>query len=170
MESDAECEEYLRTYQSIMFPFFPAVVIPQSMSVKDLRRQRPFLWLVIRSICNNSSIRQKALRVEIRETLGKNILLEANKSLDLLLGIVVFVGWGHHFLWQGPMHLTNAILLGQSLASELGLIRAFPKGPFGSMLNYNVQGNQPSANSFSDLPSTMEERRAVIGLVYVTSV
>ena len=96
-------------------------------------------------------------------------MLESTKSLDLLLGIVVFRGWRDHYLSQGPMHLATVILLGQTLAAGLGLLKPIPHGPFGTLLGYSRQQNLTSATGLLESPGTMEERRAVIGLFYVTS-
>jgi hypothetical protein len=54
LECEHECEEYLEVYRSKMVSFFPIVVIRPQVTVKDLKEQRPCLWVVIRAICSKN--------------------------------------------------------------------------------------------------------------------
>ncbi|KAF2669709.1 hypothetical protein BT63DRAFT_425385 [Microthyrium microscopicum] len=170
LESEAECEEFLATYRLKMLPFFPAVIIPQNTTAKELSIQRPFLWLVIRAICSKNSARQKALIAEVFQALSNDLVLTCTKSLDLLLGIVVFSGWALFYLYQGPMRLTTVLLLGQGLATELGLLKPVPRGPFGRLLGFSRQQSLTSATGMVESTGTLEERRVVLGLVHLTSI
>ena len=170
VESEEECEECLETYRTKMIPFFPVVVIRPTTTVREMREQRPFLWLVIRAICSKSSARQRALGLEVRKALGKAMLVENTKSLDLFLGILVFVSWGHYYLCKNPV-VTAAIQLGMSLAADLGITRPARQDPIGVMLHYSSQGcPKPPCSRGVNPPRTMEDRRAGIGLFLISSV
>lgn len=169
-ESEEECEEYLETYRSKMVPYLPIVCIKPEVTVKELREQRPFLWLVIRAICSKIAARQKALGLEVKNTLAREMLFQGTKNLDLLLGVLVFAGWGHYFVAPNPI-VTTIIQLGISLASDLGLTKPVPVEPVGVMLNYSAQGCPKQApTTLQPRCKTMEERRAIIGLYLVSSV
>jgi hypothetical protein len=152
-----------------MVAFFPIVCIGPELTVKELEEQRPFLWLVIRAICNKSLLRQKALLLEVRKILGREMLVEGTKNLDLFLGVLVFSAWGHYYISTKPI-VSTIIQLGRSLAFDLGLTKAVAVDPVGIMLNYTAQGcPRLGANAASSV-RTMEERRAVVGLFLITAV
>lgn len=95
LESKAELEEYLATYRTKMVPYFPIVCIKETTTVKELRNARPSLFLVIRAICSQNLERQAALILLIKKVLGREMLLEGKKNLDLFLGVLVFAAWCH---------------------------------------------------------------------------
>jgi hypothetical protein len=163
LESEKEKDGYLETYRTNMVAFYPIVCIRPELTVKDLEEQRPFLWLVIRAICNKNLVRQKALLLEVRKFLGREMLVESTKSLDLFLGLLVFAAWGHYHVSTKPI-ISTIIQLGMSLAFDLGLTKAVALDAVGIMLNYTVQGCPRPASNATNPVRTMEERRAVVGL------
>ena len=169
-ESEEECEEYLEIYRSKMINFFPAVIVEQTVKATELREERPFLWLVIKAICTKNSARQVALGLEVRRTLGEKILIEGAKSLDLLLGLLVFTAWGHYFLCKSPI-VSSTIHLATSIASDLGLTRKVQSESVGSgsMLHFSSQGCPRPPIGIQNPHRTMEERRAILGLFLISS-
>lgn len=91
--SSEEAEEYLKTFRPHMAMYFPFIIVPETKTAHDLRRERPFLWLCIMSVASKSTMQQKALRKEIKITMGREILVEGKNNMDLLLGMLVFVAW-----------------------------------------------------------------------------
>lgn len=169
LEVDDELDEYLETYRSKMVTGFPIVCIGPEVTVKNMREERPLLWLVIRAICSKNSARQTVLGIEVRKTLGREMLLEGAKNLDLLLGVLVFAAWGHYYGYHKSI-ITTVIMLAKSLAFDLGLTRPIPAEPLNIMLNYGASGcPRPGPDAVSSV-RTMEERRAAIGLFLIHSV
>jgi hypothetical protein len=166
LEDEAELEEILETYRTNMVAYFPIVVIKKDVTVRQLSEERPFLWLVIRALCSKNAARQAALGIEVRKVLGREILLEGTKTLDLLLGLLVFAAWGHFYIFNKPI-ISTIVQLSTSLAFDLGLTKPVPTEATAVMMGYNAQGcPKPKASPLR----TMEERRAVIGLFFVSSV
>ena len=167
LESDRECAEYLEAFRSVMIPMCPIVCLPPSLTVDEMKEQRPFLWLVIRAVCSKVSTRQKALGLEVRKEMGRLILIENSKTLDLLLGILVYVGWGQHFICK-KSNMTADLHLGMAVAGDLGLTKPIYSDQV--MLNYNDQGcPKAPVGGASTKPRSMEERRSLIGLFYLSS-
>ncbi|OBT70315.1 hypothetical protein VE03_00317 [Pseudogymnoascus sp. 23342-1-I1] len=165
-EEIAELEEALETYRAKMAPFFPLVIIEKNVTARELMEERPFLSLVIRAICPKSTSKQAELGIEIRRVLGREMLIEGAKNIDLLLGLLVFSAWGHFYLYNKPI-ISTIIHLATSVAFDLGLTKPVPTEPALIMLAYNAQGCPKSANSAI---RTMEERRSIIGLFLISSV
>jgi hypothetical protein len=86
-------EKLLQEY-STHVPYFPFVVISQNDSLKSLRREKPFLLLSIlatSSRCHKQL--QDKLEMEVRKDLGQRVIVQGEKSLDLLQGLLVYLAW-----------------------------------------------------------------------------
>lgn len=165
-EELAELEETLETYRTKMAPFFPLVIINKNVTARELIEERPFLSLVIRAICPKSTAKQAELGTEVRRVLGREMLMEGAKNIDLLLGLLVYVSWGHFYLYNKPI-ISAIVHLAMSIASDLGLTKPVPTEPALIMLAYNAQGCPKNVTA---AVRTMEERRSIIGLFLISSV
>lgn len=88
-----EADQYVRNFR-LKTVYFPFVVVPISATLDSLRRERPFLLCVIILLgCSQSfSAKQKALEGEFLEMFAKKSIVEGEKSLDLLQGLLVYAG------------------------------------------------------------------------------
>lgn len=91
--SSHESEKCLDDFRVFKLQYFPFVHIPIDMTSVQLQKERPFLWLCIMSISTKSTARQKALGYQVRQSVAQIMLLESEKSIDLLLGLLTFLGW-----------------------------------------------------------------------------
>jgi len=86
-----EAEEYVRWFrrQTVYFPF---VVVPMSATLDSLRRERPFLLLVIIlfGCAQTFNTKQKTLDNELLEIFAKRSVVDGEKSMDLLQGLLVY--------------------------------------------------------------------------------
>ena len=85
-----EADDCLKTFRNEISKYFSFLILPASISAQLLRIERPFLWLCIMAISSKSSKQQMELGLEIRLTLGRKLLVEGEKSLDLLLDILTY--------------------------------------------------------------------------------
>ena len=90
--SPDEAEVLLNRFRQ-MIPYFPFMVLPTSTSARDLIRDRPFLYHCIMAASCRIPARQIAFGEEMMQYLGEQMLVKGEKSLDLLLGILTYVGW-----------------------------------------------------------------------------
>lgn len=73
---------------------FPFVVIPPQLSLETLRREKPFLLLCILTMSASAYVPlQKLLENEVRECLARKVIINCEKSLDLLQGLMIYVSW-----------------------------------------------------------------------------
>ncbi|KAF2807184.1 uncharacterized protein BDZ99DRAFT_500451 [Mytilinidion resinicola] len=160
--SQVEAEQYLasfRTYKSRGFPF---VHIPSTTTASHLKQERPFLWLCIMSIASNSTLQQRLLGSRIRQFIAQEMVVQLNRNMDLLLGILTFIGWATIQTHNKPF-LSVFTQLAISLVSELGLAKPIPKN---SQMGLCGMPKLSRATT----PRTMEERRAVLGCFLSTSI
>ncbi len=71
---------------------FPFVLLKPYMTLEYLRRERPCLLL---AICVKSADMPllRRLALEFRKMIAQALIVEAQKSLDLLQGLLIFCAW-----------------------------------------------------------------------------
>jgi hypothetical protein len=87
----AKAEAYLHVFREHSFPW---VRLPEQKSLETLRRERPFLLQSVLTFAAYEEVRlQRLLETELKNTLMKKVLVEGEKSLDLLQGLLVYLAW-----------------------------------------------------------------------------
>lgn len=88
-----EAEQSLRLFQT-KAPSFPFVVVPPDVSLTSLRREKPFLLLAILACALQGQKKlRNAIELEIRESLSQKVVVNGEKSMDLLQGLLVYLCW-----------------------------------------------------------------------------
>ncbi|RYP22129.1 hypothetical protein DL765_001888 [Monosporascus sp. GIB2] len=129
LEPRQSAEESLRIFRENHLRFFPFVYIPPETTAKDLQRERPFLWLNIRTLTCKSSAQQHALGNRIREIVGRKVLAESERTMDLLLGLLGFLGWGLTQTTGRPFHVVFAGVAA-AMVSDMRLDKPTHFNPF----------------------------------------
>ena len=89
-----EAEILLLEFKTNMTEQFPFVVIDSDSTSQSLHNERPLLWKAIMGAASHgNSDRQMALGANLLEDLTTRLLLKAEKSLDLLQALLVFIAW-----------------------------------------------------------------------------
>ena len=91
--SPVEAEQYLTTFHTYKAKYFPFVYIPSTTTAQQLRQERPFLWLCIMTIASRSTSQQQVLGSQIQHVVAQEMLLKSGQSIDLLLGLLAYIGW-----------------------------------------------------------------------------
>jgi len=93
MVSIGQAEESLKLFSTGACTF-PFVIIPPRASLESFRRERPFLLHAILTTTNQANLSlQDDLEYEFRQALGRKYIVNGEKSLDLLQGILVYLKW-----------------------------------------------------------------------------
>jgi hypothetical protein len=88
-----QAEVSLQAFRSEAYNF-PFVVVDPTIPIDILRRKRPFLLLSILMFAAQWSVPlQSKLEEELKESLGKRVIMNGEKSLDLLQGLLVYLNW-----------------------------------------------------------------------------
>lgn len=91
---DLDEETCLNIFRVYMAENIPFVIVDCRTTVQELRRDRPFLLKAIIITASYTQIdRQTRLGKEFIQELSQRMLMEGEKSLDLLQGLLVYVGW-----------------------------------------------------------------------------
>ena len=132
-----------------MVDHFPFVMLPKEVPVRDSIIQRPVLMFAILTVSSyDSALLQFTLSREFRKIVMVKVM-NGEKSLDLLQGLLVFIAWHHHYTDpQGvSMHMLLQMCIG--MAGDLGLDRL------------------PSSYHKDD-PRDRESKRAYLGCYYLS--
>lgn len=146
---------------------FPFVVIPPTETLATLRHQSPFLLLAILGASqeDNSEL-QGILDAEVRNVVALRVVLQAERNMDLLLGLLVHVAW-HHYYWES-MHPQQCMFLNiaSGMIADLGL---------DGQTSYTMPAGYSSTTRLDStlLPAAYQQsasgKRAVLGYYYLCS-
>lgn len=87
-----EAEVYYQRFKSWL-KNFPFMTFPHDLNAEDLRHKNPFLWLCIMNVTTMSVAQQQITRDTVREQLAKKAILDNERGMDLLLGIIAHLAW-----------------------------------------------------------------------------
>lgn len=82
-------------YIEDMVPHFPAVVFPAGTTAEDVRRKKPTLFLAILAAASGTSHPDlhKALYKEISRTFAERVMINGEKSLELVQSLILCTMW-----------------------------------------------------------------------------
>ncbi|KGO46093.1 hypothetical protein PEXP_017350 [Penicillium expansum] len=128
---DLSPEQCLVKFRTHMLKYFAFLHIP--VDAQCLRRERPFLFLCIMAASAQSTQTKIELGERIKETLTERIFLDNDSTavnIDLLLGLLTFLAWGHDHLLHGTAaRLSRFTQLAMSLVFDLRLNKPLPDDP-----------------------------------------
>lgn len=154
-------EALLNIYRNELQINHPFVIIPPTMSAATLVSERPFLMASVRMVSSFRSLRSmRSQMYHLMKTISERMLVQSERSMDLLLGLIVVMGW---YQYHCPIHaqLSNLVGLATALAGELGLGRIPIK---------KKQSSEEFGVRFSEIGErTNEERRALAGVWFLSS-
>ncbi len=143
-----------------MSPLFPFVLIPEGTIPAQLQATKPFLFSVIRMVTSMDNMGSMKLQMyRIMQHLSEYMLLRSERSLDLLQGLLVILGWYHHHCLMHAQ-MNNLMHLAISLLADLGLNRHPSLAERTKLMVLNPPEPKPRTN---------EERRVLLGVWYMSS-
>ncbi|RKU43004.1 hypothetical protein DL546_002685 [Coniochaeta pulveracea] len=156
-EQDAEYQ--LRLFRESFLACFPCVYISNNLSAAQLRGERPFLWFTIMLVTCQSTNAQFRIGVTWRSIISQKMVVENEKTMDLLQGLLVFLGWSHYNKKDKP-YLGVFSNLAKSLVYDMALNK-IPGDPtvFACF--------KPWTATMKPKERTIEERRTVLACFYI---
>lgn len=143
----------LETYRS-MVDFFPFVPLPKDYFCRELAQDRPMLMFAVLTVASYDSVLlQLTLSREFRKVAMIRIM-NGEKSLDLLQGLLVFIAWHHRYMDAQAVSVPMLLQLCIGMANDLGLD--------------NISRTARSPMQKED-PRDREAKRAYLGCYYLAS-
>ncbi|KAF1843331.1 uncharacterized protein K460DRAFT_357075 [Cucurbitaria berberidis CBS 394.84] len=136
-----------------MVDYFPFVALPKDCFCRDLLEHRPMLMFAVLTVASYDSVLlQLTLSREFRKVVMVKIM-NGEKNLDLLQGLLVFIAWHHHYMDAQAVSVHMLLQLCVGLASDLGLDRI----------------STTASPLQKDYPRDREAKRAYLGCYYLAS-
>lgn len=158
VESD---ETLLSIYRNQLSGPLPFVIIPPGTTPRQLQATRPFLMKVIRMVASVRHLRLvRGQSRAVMKYVSNAILMRSERSLDLLQGILVFLG-SYHYHCMAHAQFNNLIRLAVSLVEDIDLSTCTKSQQRRSQL--------PLVRAEKPVSRTNEERRALLGVWYMSS-
>jgi len=90
----SEAEILLDRYRRLMAPACPFVVVPPGVSAQQLYGQKPLLLHAIVTVAYFHDLpKQQVMVKELMKDISKRILINSEKNIGILQGLLVFVAW-----------------------------------------------------------------------------
>jgi hypothetical protein len=160
-ELDAyEADACLELFRNVYLPFLPFMTLPISIGWKELKDNRPLLWLCIVTVTSKVNAQAQRLGRRAKEIISERAFVDGEGDFETLIGILVMVTWsvyprkGKAFLWL-LMHAAIA------MTDDLGLER--PRENLESRVHFATSSSNMVALAARDLNQTLEESRAFLG-------
>ncbi|PYI14319.1 hypothetical protein BO99DRAFT_345357 [Aspergillus violaceofuscus CBS 115571] len=167
--SPAEAEAMLHSFRTDKLACLPLLHIPSTATPADLQRDSPFLWRCIITTETKDAVQQALRCVDIRQTAAQITMVDCDKNLDLLQGLLVHIAWISFQSYPPKSIMVLYCQIATALICELGLNR--PVRSDLAMLPPVCNDLVPPApKQPAPRPRTMNERRAVLGCFVISSV
>ncbi|KAL0944843.1 C6 transcription factor [Colletotrichum truncatum] len=175
LPSPDEAEALFEAFRGQNLRYFPFLHFKATMTAQELRAEKPFLWICIMTVASKVASQQIALGLRVRQIVAQKLLVENERSLDYLLGLLCVLGWANHQLGNKPfMCLFCQVAIG--LTFDLGLSKDPIEGlnPFlcwkAAQERADKEKNTVHCQFFkAQMPRTMEQRRAALACYIITA-
>jgi hypothetical protein len=118
--SFADMQMLINTYRH-MVDFFPFVTLPETCTVREMSENRPVLMFALCTVASYDTMQlQQTLSREFRKVALVKIM-NGEKSLDLLQGLLVFIAWHQHYMDAQAISVHMLLQICVAIASDLGL-------------------------------------------------
>lgn len=91
--SPDEEEQLLKSFRTEKLPWMPVMHVPETTRPADLKRESPLVWLCIMAIQSRCTPHTRILCDRVRKEAGRRMMVDCEKSLDLLQGALMYLGW-----------------------------------------------------------------------------
>lgn len=161
--SSLEAEECLQTFRTQKLPYLYLVHIPETTTAAQLRQEKPVLWLAIMVSCTKVVSRQQLLGEKFRAMIAQVVVVEHQRSLDILQGLACFLGWStYHLRLIGKPFMTVYSHLLAAVVQDLYYDRPPPKATDGPHPMACMRLHGFIAKAIPTPVRTIEETRAVL--------
>ncbi|EAQ89422.1 hypothetical protein CHGG_06041 [Chaetomium globosum CBS 148.51] len=110
---DASTAACLETFRFHMLPNFPFIHFPAETTIQQLQYQRPFLFRAITCVASSTACEKRVRVAELKHLLSETVFGEKAENIsqrnamghtmDLLLGLLVYVAWGWDHQFSGRL-------------------------------------------------------------------
>lgn len=167
--SEEKARQLLDEYMTTTGQLFPFVLLPPTVTLSSMRRERPFVLLAILAVTMEFP-HQERLALEFRKALAQTMIVESKNSLDLLQGILIFCTWHHRYFTPLSSQLYQLSQIAVTMAVDLNLGNKLSQ--FFSDFSTYAQPSQfsvASKRTTDEYQTKIEEARTYIGTYCISA-
>ncbi|KAI1059815.1 hypothetical protein LB506_008991 [Fusarium annulatum] len=160
----------LADYRETFAPRFPYVIIPEGLTSLALQRTSPMLLLAILTTTSwKLRGQQDHLNQLFLKALGTKLVLEGDRGMDLLRGLMVYLNWIHLHTTPKTQQAYRLASIAASMAVEFGITQRPGKNKH-QQLNFETFDERPKGLSAVDAEFwDPVARRAYLGCYQMTT-
>ncbi|KAM0435910.1 hypothetical protein ACHAPT_002802 [Fusarium lateritium] len=162
-----EATKRLEVYRRDYVPQFPFVPMPDCLASHEFYAESRFLfWTILAVVSPLKEKVQMDFKAWFRKYLAEHLVINQERSLDILQGILVYLAW-NDFHFYGDLQVTSIIQLAIGLIIDLrldrpaGAILGVPRSLLGDA--WTSMG-KPCSKIKTD--QTTSDKRSVLGMYY----
>ena len=168
--SPDRAELLLDKYRNLKMPSFPFVVIPSTKTANALRQESPFLFLAIIVAClEDDIVLQRRVADEVRSFISVRIVLENEKDLGLLQGLLVYLAWYYYHFAPKRHQMYLMLSLARSLVFDLCLDKNPSTNAQEMGILLEIKARLSGEEDISICDDVVNGRRAFLGYYYLAS-
>ncbi|KAK1752245.1 hypothetical protein QBC47DRAFT_68766 [Echria macrotheca] len=162
-----EANRCLDLYRSEYSPHFPFVPVPAGLTAGELHERQPFLLqIIIQIITPQSASVQRAVAYWVRQYIAQHVIVEQEKRLELLQGLLLFLAWGDFHFYVDPRG-TNLFQMAAGMTIEWGLNK--PVKTPAHVPNQFLDAARNVKGIRGRPPHMLDDMRAFLGVFYTNS-
>ncbi|KAK5124876.1 hypothetical protein LTR85_001066 [Meristemomyces frigidus] len=162
----SEADILLDRFRRLMAPGMPFIVLAPEITAQQLYNQKPVLLHAIVTVTYFHDLpRQQGMVKQLMRDISERVLMNSEKNIGILQGILVFVAWYHPHVFWGQQ-TTNLLHLSIALTIDMGIDRL--PGSCHTDFKHAATKAVHGPNLVARAP-TLEEHRALAGVFYLTS-
>ncbi|KAK4549531.1 hypothetical protein LTR36_006528 [Oleoguttula mirabilis] len=110
-------------YRTDLYPHYPMVAIPDSVSADDMRQAKPTLFLAVIAAASSKvdSELSAALDKEVLQAYATRSLVQSEKSLELVQALLISAIWYHPPSRFGQLKYYEYIHMAATMAMDIGI-------------------------------------------------
>ena len=163
-----EIERFIGNFRD-MSHYFPFVTIPHDATVYTMLKDRPLLLHAALAVATPSEVHlQKVLEKSFKEVMLRKLVLEAQKTIDILQSILICVAWGHFFHIPKRNQSYQLLQMAIGLCVDLGL-NLTPSFAIQKKFGLHLDHYQPRGEADEDRFWSKEARRAFLGCYHAST-
>lgn len=166
--STSTADLYLLKYRQ-MCTYSPFVIIPEGATVTSLRQDQPFLLHALLAVTSrDNQPLQVMLERSLRKRLLETVMIEGEKSIELLQTFLVYLAWEHFFYVPKKRHFDQMLQVAISMCVDMGLDHG-PSKASARKIGFKLDHHYSAGGARDDLFFSKPARRAYIGCYYLSA-
>ncbi|KAL4806653.1 hypothetical protein BDV18DRAFT_118442 [Aspergillus unguis] len=161
----------LTIFRERMLPFLAFMHLPSRLTGQRLREEKPLLYQAIMAVTAVSIQERRTRGNELKKTLIQKSMEGVESSLELLLCVLTYVGWGYDtFVNKVSNSSPSRIMqLAMAVAYDLRVKTSGFKGHYLFPVDVMVPEQRDTGKGEDAVPQILESERAILGCFYLSS-